>query len=159
MQVPRTDNSPRCILTAPMHYKEILSFSTLHMDLFPVGEDLSVLLYGGDKPHVGCTVLTVPRPSLRGDGSVSCTSSVINLTGHKDEQICRYAAEALCKRYQAVVFYEGRKMEYDKTAIIMQWQMLLMLCFMVIYKQLSDAKTGTIIMLTVHGFLRKYLQI
>lgn len=107
MQVPRTDNSPRCILTAPMHYKEILSFSTLHMDLFPVGEDLSVLLYGGDKPHVGCTVLTVPRPSLRGDGSVSCTSSVINLTGHKDEQICRYAAEALCKRYQAVVSCTG----------------------------------------------------
>lgn len=47
----------------------------------------------------------------------------------------------------------------ENTAIIMQWQMLLMLCFMVIYKQLSDAKTGTIIMLTVHGFLRKYLQI
>ena len=90
-----------------MHYKEILSFSTLHMDLFPVGEDLSVLLYGGDKPHVGCTVLTVPRPSLRGDGSVSCTSSVINLTGHKDEQICRYAAEALCKRYQTVVSCTG----------------------------------------------------
>ena len=107
MQASRTDNSPRCILTAPVHYKENLSFSTLHLDLFPVGEDLSVLLYGGEKPHVGCTVLAVPRPSLRGDGSVSCTSSVINLTGHKDERICRYAAEALCKRYQAVVSCTG----------------------------------------------------
>lgn len=94
-------------LTVPLHFEEELSFSTLHLDIFPVGEDLSVLLYGGDKPHIGCTVLAVPRLSLSGDGSVSCTSSVINLTGHKDEQICRYAAEALCKRYQTAVSCAG----------------------------------------------------
>ena len=33
--------------------------------------------------------------------------AVINLTGHKDEQICRYAAEALCRKYQAVVTCTG----------------------------------------------------
>ena len=94
-------------LTAPVHVAEKLSFSTLHLDIFPVGEDIAAILYGGNRPHVGCTVIAVPRPSLRGDGSISCTSSVINLTGHKDEQICRYAAEALCRKYQAVVTCTG----------------------------------------------------
>ena len=107
MQALRTDDSLRHVLAAPLHLEENLSFSTLHLDIFPVGEDLSVLLYGGDKPHIGCTVLAVPRLSLSGDGSVSCTSSVINLTGHKDEQICRYAAETLCKKYQAAVSCTG----------------------------------------------------
>lgn len=107
MQTLRTDGSLLHVPAAPMHFEEKLSFSTLHLDIFPVGEDLSVLLYGGDKPHIGCTVLAVPRLSLSGDGSVSCTSSVINLTGHKDEQICRYTAETLCKNYQAAVSCTG----------------------------------------------------
>ena len=51
--------------------------------------------------------MAVPRPSLTGDGSVSCTSSVLNLTGHKDEQLCRYAAETLSKRYGVTVTCSG----------------------------------------------------
>lgn len=79
----------------------------LHLVLQPVGEDISILLYGGEKPHIGCTVMAVPRPSLKGDGSVSCTSSVLNLTGHKDEAICRYAAEKICAAYNAVTVCAG----------------------------------------------------
>lgn len=89
------------------HIKKELSFSALHLDLYPVGEDIAAILYGGDKPHVGCAVLTVPRPSLTGDGSVSCTSSVLNVSGHKDEQICRYAAETLSRRYGVTVTCAG----------------------------------------------------
>ena len=37
-----------------------------------------ILLYGGQSPHIGCTVLAEPRPSLLGDGSVSATASVLN---------------------------------------------------------------------------------
>lgn len=88
-------------------FKRDLSFSSLHLDLVPVGEDICAVLYGGEKPHIGCTVLAVPRPSLKGDGSMSCTSSVINLTGHKDEQICRYAAEELCRKHQVSVTCTG----------------------------------------------------
>ena len=94
-------------IKAPVHIEEKLSFSTLHLDILPIGDDIAAILYGGEKPHIGCTVIAIPRPSLRGDDSVSCTSSVINLTGHKDEQICRYVAEALCKRYEAVVTCTG----------------------------------------------------
>ena len=102
-----SDAVPQHGLTAPVHMEEKLSFSSLHLDIIPVGEDIAAVLYGGDRPHIGCTVLALPRPSLRDDGSMSCTSSVINLTGHKDEQICRYMAEALCRKYTAAVTCTG----------------------------------------------------
>ena len=54
-----------------------------------IGEDILLYIQGGDKPHIGCTVMAVPRPSLSGNGERSVTSSVMNLTGHKDESICR----------------------------------------------------------------------
>ena len=89
------------------HLHRKLSFSELRLDLYPVGEDIAAVLSGGDRPHIGCAVLAVPRPSLTGDGSASCTSSVLNLTGHKDEQLCRFAAETLCRRYQVPVTCTG----------------------------------------------------
>ncbi|MCI6465775.1 MULTISPECIES: prenylated flavin chaperone LpdD [Faecalicatena] len=88
-------------------YEKKLSFSRIRVRVTKVGEDYSILTTGGEKPHIGCTVLSVPRPSLTGDGSVSVTSSVINLTGHKDEKICRYLAEQTAKKKNAVVSCSG----------------------------------------------------
>ena len=70
-----------------------LSFTTLNIDIQKIGRDYNILVSGGELPHIGCTVLAVPRPSLDGSGRLSATASVINLTGHKDEAICRYLAE------------------------------------------------------------------
>ena len=94
-------------MIAETHLRRELSFSFLQLDLYPVGEDIAALLSGGARPHIGCTVIALPRPSLTGDGSASCTSSVVNLTGHKDEALCRRAAEALCKRYGVTVTCSG----------------------------------------------------
>lgn len=80
-----------------------LSFSALELEVSTVGEDLHILVRGGERPHIGCAVLAVPRPSLTGDGNTSCTSSVLNVTGHKDEEICRYLAEKACKKYGVTV--------------------------------------------------------
>ena len=84
-----------------------LSFSELTIEINPVGEDIFILIRGGDKPHIGSVVLAIPRPSLRDENKISCTSSVINITGHKDEKICRYVAEIFCKRYNSVVVCTG----------------------------------------------------
>ena len=62
---------------------------------------------GGDRPHIGSTVQSVPRPSLTGDGHCSATSSVLNLTGHKDEALCRYLAELVCSSLETVVVCTG----------------------------------------------------
>lgn len=58
---------------------------------------------GGGHSHVGSVVIAQPRPSLRGDGSVSCTSSVWNQTEHKGEAVARPVAERLCRTLNTVV--------------------------------------------------------
>ena len=59
-------------------------------------------LQGGEKPHIGCVGLALPRPSLHGNGTGSSTASVINVTGHKDEILCRWMAEQVAARENAV---------------------------------------------------------
>ena len=89
------------------HLEAKLSFTVIRLDLYPAGEDIVAVLTGGEKPHVGCAVIAVPRLSLSGNGKVRSTSSVINLTGHKDESLCRQIAEALSIRFNATVACTG----------------------------------------------------
>ena len=59
-------------------------------------EGACVYLFGG-QTHIGAVVLALPRESLRRDGSISCTSSVLNVLGHQDELVARPCAERLCR--------------------------------------------------------------
>ena len=72
-----------------------------------IGEDLVISVEGGQKPHIGCVIQSVPRPSLTGDGNFSATSSVLNLTGHKDEYLCRKLSEQICAACQTTVVCTG----------------------------------------------------
>lgn len=72
-----------------------------------IGDDIVLMLSGGERPHIGCVVQAVPRLSLTNDGSMSVTSSVINLTGHKDEILCRRLAEKRCRETGKVVVCTG----------------------------------------------------
>ncbi len=84
-----------------------LSFARLRLRAEQAGEDCCLLLDGGSAPHIGCAVLAVPRPSLRGDGRRSATASVLNVTGHRDEAICRALAERVAARKNAVTVCTG----------------------------------------------------
>ena len=84
-----------------------LSFAKLTIKFTKVGKDYHILLQGGDSPHIGCTVLALPRPSLKGDGRPGSTASVINVTGHKDEYLCRYLAEEMAASRNATVVCTG----------------------------------------------------
>lgn len=90
-----------------MIYEKELSFSKITVRVTEAGQDVNILITGGEKPHIGCTVLALPRPSLRGDGSISVTSSVMNITGHKDENICRLLAEQTAKKRKSAVCCTG----------------------------------------------------
>ena len=87
--------------------EKVLSFTKLTVKITKIGNDYHIILAGGDRPHIGCTVLAIPRPSLKGDGKVSSTASVINVTGHKDEYLCRYLAEKMAAAQNAVVVCTG----------------------------------------------------
>lgn len=88
-------------------WKKKLSFAEIEIRIDAIGEDICVQVYGGERPHVGCVALAVPRPSLKDPGRVSATSSVLNITGHKDEQICRYLAEKIAARRNTVIVCTG----------------------------------------------------
>lgn len=90
-----------------MESEIILSFAKIVISKIFLGDDLLVVVKGGDKPHIGTTVLTIPRLSLTGDGSISTTSSVLNVSGHKDETICRILAEKASKKYGVTVVCTG----------------------------------------------------
>lgn len=84
-----------------------LTYSSVTVSAARLGGDILLAVRGGEKPHIGCTVQAVPRESLTGDGSISVTSSVMNLLGHKDEALCRSLAEQVCKKTAAVVVCTG----------------------------------------------------
>ena len=75
--------------------------------LIAVGKDFQLLISGGESPHIGCTVLAVPRESLNGSGKMSSTSSVLNITAHKDEELCRYLAERIAAKTGRVAACSG----------------------------------------------------
>ena len=59
------------------------------------GEDLLVLITGGDQPHLGAVAAATPRPSLADPSKNSATASVITYLGHKEDGPAKEIAEAL----------------------------------------------------------------
>jgi hypothetical protein len=68
---------------------------TIQLVATRMGRDLCVALSGGDRPHIGAVALSQARPSLHGDGSLSATTSVLALTGHKEDDLARALAARL----------------------------------------------------------------
>lgn len=68
-----------------------------------IPDGLIIQLLGGDKPHVGATVITRPRPSLTGDGSTSCNSIVIPELGHKEDELAKPLAEKIAVNLNSTV--------------------------------------------------------
>lgn len=86
--------------------KEVVN-TNLKVSAGKIGKDILICLEGGNVPHIGCVVQAVPRPSLKEDGSMSATASVLNLTGHKDEFLCRKLAEKICSGTGCVTVCTG----------------------------------------------------
>ena len=87
--------------------KKKLTFTDICVEIRRLGSDYHILVSGGERPHVGCTVLAVPRLSLDGSGRMSSTASVLNVTGHKDEEVCRFLAEKVSAGKKATVVCTG----------------------------------------------------
>jgi hypothetical protein len=57
-----------------------------------MGEDLCLMLSGGEQEHIGAVALAQPRPSLADPDRTSATASVLTLPGHKEAMIARELA-------------------------------------------------------------------
>ena len=60
-----------------------------------VGEDLVVVVGGGQRPHVGCVVLAQPQPAKTQSGEWSASCSVLTIPPHKEEPIARVVASRI----------------------------------------------------------------
>ncbi len=76
------------------------------------GNGLVAQLMGGEEPHVGAVVMSVPRPSLAVPGALGCNSFVLPLVGHKDDEIAKPVAEEMAVHYgRTVVVIAGIHVE------------------------------------------------
>lgn len=78
-----------------------LSFCDIYISLISIGDDLLVTIYGGDKPHIGCSILTIPYISK--DNTIKCTSSILNITSHKDHILGQVVSDYLSKKYNKII--------------------------------------------------------
>ncbi len=60
-----------------------------------IGKDLMVVIWGGEKPHIGAVAMAQPRPSLKDPKVTSATASVFCYVGHKEDELSKAAAEIL----------------------------------------------------------------
>lgn len=77
--------------------KESFMDKEIVLESIELGDDLLVLLYGGNRSHIGSCILSIPRKTPGKGNKISCTSSVLNIVGHKDEEVGREVAEAITK--------------------------------------------------------------
>lgn len=68
----------------------------------PMGSDCCIAIMGGSAPHVGTTVMAVPRESLTGEG-MSATVSCLNRTGHMDDVFATAVAKQVAASRNCVV--------------------------------------------------------
>ncbi|PLY02385.1 MAG: hypothetical protein C0624_08695 [Desulfuromonas sp.] len=62
------------------------------LSLQALGDDLQVVIWGGERPHVGAVAVAEPRVSLSDPRRTTASSSVICLSGHKEDELARDAA-------------------------------------------------------------------
>ncbi len=86
--------------------KEMATFSSGRLPFlvealaFLVGDDLVVIVHGGEKPHVGAVAISIPRTSLADAEKVSSSTSVFTLIGHKEDELARIMAGKIASTLQ-----------------------------------------------------------
>lgn len=62
-------------------------------------EGIVAQVFGGERPHVGALALSIPRPGINNPEKISCSTTVVPLLGHKDDEVAKPVAEELAKKY------------------------------------------------------------
>lgn len=70
----------------------------IRMEAVGMGADYCLIITGGDRPHLGAVALSTPRPSLADPETVSASTSVLTLVGHKEDEVARKIAHQFAAR-------------------------------------------------------------
>jgi gallate decarboxylase subunit D len=63
-----------------------------------MGNDLCVLITGGERPHLGAVGIAQVRPSTHDPHKLTSSTSVLTLFGHKEDSVVYKAAPALAAK-------------------------------------------------------------
>ena len=77
------------------HFQAATALCSIEMLVTQTPSGIIVQLLGGDKPHVGATVISHPRPSMALEDQISCNTIVIPELGHKEDELAKPLAEKL----------------------------------------------------------------
>lgn len=70
---------------------------SVQLDRYEIGDDVLLVLQGGEKPHVGSVVVCQPGKEAH----------LIRLGSHKDYIVLRPIAETACEKYKTTVVAVG----------------------------------------------------
>lgn len=70
---------------------------SIQAQITTAGEDVVIVVAGGNRPHVGSVVLAQPCNSPRGSRRNEVSCSVMTIPPHKEEAVARPIAEAVCE--------------------------------------------------------------
>ncbi len=68
-----------------------------------IGQDVTIQIQGGERPHIGAVAMAIPRPSLQNPAKLSATASVLTVTGHKEDELARAISLQLAAELSCVV--------------------------------------------------------
>ena len=80
-----------------------------------IGNDTLVIIYGGDRPHIGSVVLAYGFKKSSSKGTITSTT----VPGHKEEELIREPAEIIARHTEGTVVVVGgvHYEELDKEGI------------------------------------------
>jgi hypothetical protein len=68
---------------------------TVSLRAHRLGDDLSVTIGGGDRPHLGAVAVSSPRPDRGAAADQRATTSVITLPHHREDELARRTSARL----------------------------------------------------------------
>jgi gallate decarboxylase subunit D len=83
------------MMTNPIIFETREGRLDLTASVMKVGQDLVVVIFGGERHHIGAVALAQPRQSLKNPEKTSATASVLCLLGHKEDVIVKSVSERL----------------------------------------------------------------
>lgn len=86
-----------------IHLSEPFGHADITLQALPMGQDLAISLFGGSRAHIGAVAVAQPRPSLSDPETISATTSVIALLGHKEDKLASSVADRVAAATNRVV--------------------------------------------------------
>lgn len=80
-----------------MKFHRVLLFTKIQMEVTPVGDDLLILLTGGDNISLDCTAYATPSEDTDAEGNTACDIAVMTGLDDPESTFCIYVADKICK--------------------------------------------------------------